>query len=57
MLNPDIPCFESNVNPDQLASEKPADLDLHFFYPACKYMVLVMTQTGIMQVKLLKIEK
>ena len=34
MLNLDISNFENSVDPDQLASEKPADLDLHCF-PLC----------------------
>ena len=34
MFNLEISCFETRVNPDQLASQKPADLDLHFF-PLC----------------------
>ena len=34
MRNPDISNFENSVDPDQLASEKPADLDLHCF-PLC----------------------
>ena len=29
LLNPDMPCLANSVGPDQLASEKPADLDLH----------------------------
>ena len=29
-----ISCFENSADPDQLASEKPADLDLHCF-PLC----------------------
>ena len=29
LLNPDIPSLCNNVDPDQLASEKPTDLDLH----------------------------
>ena len=32
-LNLDISCFDNNVDPDQLASEKPADQDLHCFPP------------------------
>ena len=31
MLSPDIYYFENSVHPDQLASEKPADQDPHFF--------------------------
>ena len=31
MLSTVISCFENNVDPDQLASEKPADQDLHCF--------------------------
>ena len=29
LLNPDMPCFANRVDPDQLASKKPNDLDLH----------------------------
>ena len=36
MLNPDICCFENSVDPDQLASQKPADQDQHCF-PLCLY--------------------
>ena len=32
-----ITCFENNVGPDQLASKKPADQDLHCFHFDCKY--------------------
>ena len=31
MLNRDMFCLENSVDPDQLASEKPADQDLHCF--------------------------
>ena len=31
MINLDIPCFENSVDPDQLASQKPADQDSHCF--------------------------
>ena len=34
MLKPDISNFENSVDQDQLASQKPADLDLHCF-PLC----------------------
>ena len=34
MLNLDVPCFENSVDPDQLASEKPADHTPHCF-PIC----------------------
>ena len=34
-LSPDMSSFENSVDPDQLASEKPADLDPHCFYSAC----------------------
>ena len=37
MLKPDISRFESSVDPDQLASEKPADQDLQYF-PLCLEM-------------------
>ena len=38
MLILDVSCYENNVDPDQLASQKPADLDLHClsFHSACK---------------------
>ena len=39
MLNPDITWFENSVDPDQLASGKPADQDPHCF-PVCLYIVL-----------------
>ena len=31
----DISYFENSVDPDQLASEKPADQDRHCFHSAC----------------------
>ena len=31
MQNLNISCFDNSVDPDQLASEKPADQDLYFF--------------------------
>ena len=31
MLKPDISCFKNCVDPDQLASQKPADQDPHCF--------------------------
>ena len=31
MVNSDISCFENSVDPDQLASRKPADQDLYCF--------------------------
>ena len=35
ILNSDISCFENSEDPDQLASQKPADLDLQcLFYSA-----------------------
>ena len=34
MLNQDVTFFQNSVDPDQLASEKPADQDLHCF-PFC----------------------
>ena len=34
ILNLDILCFKNSVDPYQLASEKPADMDLHCF-PLC----------------------
>ena len=36
-LRPDILCFVNGVDPDQMASDKPADQDLQCF-PLCKYM-------------------
>ena len=54
MLNPDILCFENSVDPDQLASEKPADQDPHsFFCCACKYIPI----TELLQVNLIKIKE
>ena len=41
MSNPDIPGFENSVDPDQLASKKPADQDPHCFHSACKYMLQI----------------
>ena len=51
MLNPDIFCFENSVDPDQLASEKPADQDPHSFHSACKYMLI----NGILLINWLKL--
>ena len=51
MLNMDIFSFKNSVDPDQLASEKPADLDLHCFPSVCKYILI----TGILQFILIKI--
>ena len=40
MLNLDMSCFENIVDPDQLASEKPADQGPYcFFNSAFKYML------------------
>ena len=39
-LSFDISCFENCVDQDQLASQKPADLDLQCFLPTCKYMLM-----------------
>ena len=36
-----ISCYENSVDPDQLASEKPADQDLHFFHSACKFVLVI----------------
>ena len=38
MLSQYISRFENNVEPDQLAFEKPADQVLHCFHSACKNM-------------------
>ena len=40
MLRPKISCFENSVDPDQLASVKPVDLDQHCFPSALKYMLI-----------------
>ena len=40
MLSPKISCFETSVDPDQLASEKPADLNQHCFTLSTKYMLI-----------------
>ena len=37
MLNSDISFFKNRVDPDQLASKKPADYDL-----LCKYMLAMV---------------
>ena len=37
ILNPNISYSENSVDPDQLASKKPADLEPHFF-PLCLLM-------------------
>ena len=37
MLNSDISCFEKFVDPDQLASQIPADQGPHCFPPCCEY--------------------
>ena len=42
MLIQDMSCFENSVDPDQLASEKPADQDLHCFLTACKYILVTI---------------
>ena len=48
MLNRYLSCFKNSVDPDQLASEKPADQDLHcFFHSAYKYLLI----TEIVQVR------
>ena len=39
LLNLDISCSENSVDPDQLASRKPADQDLHCFL-ICKSMLI-----------------
>ena len=42
MLNLDISCLEKCVDPDQLASEKPADQDPHCFQSACRRMLITI---------------
>ena len=39
-VEPYISCFENCVDPDQLASKKPADQDPHFFFCACNYLLI-----------------
>ena len=47
MLSPGMYCFENRVDPDQLASKRPADHDqLAVFQSACKYILVV----GILQI-------
>ena len=46
MLIQDLSPYEISVDPDQLASEKPADQDSHCFHPVCKYILV----TGTLQV-------
>ena len=42
ILNSDIYIlFRNSVDPDQLASENPADQNQHFFHSACKYMLVL----------------
>ena len=41
MLKLDISCFENRVDPDRLASEKPADQDQHYFNSACKSLLII----------------
>ena len=43
MLNPEIPCFENSGYPNQLASEKPADQDPHFFPLSHCYKYMLKT--------------
>ena len=44
MLSQYISRFKNNVEPDQLASEKPADQILHCFHSACKNMNIHLLQ-------------
>ena len=48
ILIPNISHFVNSVDPEQLASEKPADQDLHCFHSACKYIHIA----GLQQVNL-----
>ena len=48
LLKSDISCFGNSVEPDQLASEKPADQDPYCLNSTCKYMQI----TEILLVKL-----
>ena len=40
MLNADLSCFKNSVDPDQLASQKPADQDPHFFPQMLKTILI-----------------
>ena len=40
MLNPAISRFDNSLDPDQLASPKPADQDLSCFLLALEYMLI-----------------
>ena len=42
MPSQDISCFENSVDPDQLASQLPADQEPHFFDSACKYILVTV---------------
>ena len=42
-------CFENSEDPDQLASEKPADLDPHCF-PICLLILQLANKTEILPV-------
>ena len=48
MLSMDISYFENSVDPDQLASRKPADQELRCFLSVCKCMHV---KTKIMKFK------
>ena len=48
---PDISSFDKNVDPDQLASQKPANYGHPVFNFSCSYMLI----TRILQVTLVKI--
>ena len=58
MLIQDISCFENTVDPDQPASEKPADLDPQCFHCVGKYInTTSYCLTGILQVNWVKFEE
>ena len=46
MLSQYISRFENNVDPGQLASEKPADQILHCFHSACINMNMHQLKSG-----------
>ena len=37
MLNPEISCLENNIDPEQRASKRAADLDLFILHSTCIY--------------------
>ena len=51
MLNLDTSCFEKRVDPDQLASKKPADQDQHCFI-LCLFVLIPDVPVNIFSVML-----